>query len=291
MGNSKARTAPTADDATGTDVATTAAAGGVVPYDYGNDAGKGFENQDAADYGVPFVALLQSKSKAVEKEGSTMRGGMLMLTDTQETFDGKTGFLFVPSTTQHVFNLWVPRAKGGGLVGRLAPGDAAIEAAMEKAGKRVGKGIVDKEGNEVVETFYIYGQLVSEDGDCLGMAVIGCNSTKIKPYQGLMGRLRKHLVNTPKGKFNPPLFANLIRVTTELEQYTEGSSYNFRFTPAVEGDLVKSLLRTDDPRYIAARSVRDMVDSGQIKASAKGEAAARGSAESEPGDASSDKDF
>ena len=269
---SKQGTEEVVDQTTG-EIVEVAGAGLPAAFDYGADAGGGFENQTADDYSVPFIALLQSKSKEVEKEDSVLRAGMLMLTDTKEAFDGKKGLLFVPATTQHVINIWTPRDKGGGLVERLLPGDPKAEAAYAKAGTRFGK-IQDEDGNEVVDTFNIFGQLVSEDDfEPLGMAVIGCNSTKIGPYQGLMKRLRTHQIKDGNGrKVKPPMFAYVIRVTTESETRKGQKNFNFRFHAAVGDDLGKSMLPPNHPAYIAARMVRDKVDAGQLKASTEGEA-------------------
>jgi len=259
------------EQTTGTDVTTTAEAGAVAVDDYGADAGGGFENQDSSDYGIPFLALLQPLSKSVQGDNPVGKPGMLMLTDSQECFDGKTGVLFVPSTTNRFVCEWKPRSAGGGLVARHPVGDPKVEACYEKAGTRFGK-IKTPEGNDLVDTFYIYGNLVSEEGDSLGACVIGCNSTKIKPYQGIMGRLRKHLVTAKSGKkVNPPLFANLIRITTEAETRPDGTSFNFRFHPAMDNDVLKSLIPTTSPLYRAGRTLAEQVNAGQVKASAKGE--------------------
>lgn len=257
--------------------------------DYGNFAGQGFEGQSQADISIPFITVLQGLSPQVERiDGAKV--GMLINTVTEELYKGDEGLLFVPALTQHVFVEWVPRAKGGGFVGVHPITDEAVVKATELARVRNAEikasGKDEKRvqarldnGNDVIETFYIYGALCDEELP-LGMAVIACTSTKIKAYKKFNTRVRTHLVSTPSGRVNPPMFANLTRLLTTKEKNSQGEFYNFDFQPA-NGSLKDSLLRTDDPRFLAAIDVKKMVESGKARAAFESQDAAGGDSPSE----------
>ena len=84
------------DEAKGTAVAP-AAGGAAAVYDYGSDAGAGFENTKGSDLSIPFIQVLQSNSPQVENnnpEGA--KSGMLFNSVTKEMVDGREGIVFLP---------------------------------------------------------------------------------------------------------------------------------------------------------------------------------------------------
>lgn len=250
--------------------AKTTAVGAVI--DYSEFSGQGFEGQTRADLSIPFIGVLQALSPAVEKLNGA-KAGMLINTVTEELFDTKDGITFVPAVTQHVFVEWVPRNKGGGFVGihaingevvKKAQATAAAEA--EKTGKDTGFLLTTEAGNDLIETFYVYG--VQTDGDAaVGMAVIAFTSTKIKVYKKFNTKVRTHLVALADGRrVNPPLFANLVRISSFKDKNNKGEFFNFQLSPAEGGDLKASLLKTDDPRFLAAVDCKKLVESGAARA-------------------------
>ena len=70
------------------------------------------------------------------------------------------------------------------------------------------------------------------------------------------------LVNTPKGKRNPPLYGNLCKITTIKQKNNLGEFYNFSINPAVDNNTIASLLPPDDERYQAGKSCLDMIKAG-----------------------------
>lgn len=255
-----------------TDVAVQEAAGAVgAALDYGDDFGGGFKGQTSDDQMIPFIEVLQGLSPKCLEEDSDARPGMLRDTATDEIYSGKTGILFVPACTQHVVCEWRPRDAGGGLVGRHEPHGQAHRAAEALSRNANGK-VVNAEGNEMQETFYVYGIVCDDEATPIGAAVIGCASTKIKPYRGWMTRLNKFMVQTPNGgKAKPPLFAHLTRVTTIGEKRAKGDSYNLVFSAATENDLMKSLLPRNHPAFIAAKELCASVEAGKATADKGGD--------------------
>jgi len=256
----------------------------VATFDYGTDAGSGFENQTSADYSIPFIGVLQAMSPQVkpEDEGGlpNARPGMLINTVTEELYEGKKGMEFIPALTEHVFVEWVPRDLGGGFVA-VHQIDSQVVSDAKKAAKDFGK-YRTPAGNDLIETFYVYG-IVTQDDEPGEMAVIAFTSTKIKVYKKFNTKIGMFQIKTPSGqKVRPPLFAHRVKLTVTKEKNNKGEFYNFDLNPA-NGTLAESLLPPNDPRLEAARSCKEMVEQGQARAShetqnATGGAAAEGGA-------------
>lgn len=139
--------------------------------DYGEDAGKGHENQDASDRKLPMFVILQANSPQVTQRQA--QAGQIYNTVTKQAYDAID---FVPAITDHCFTEWIPRdpktGAGGGFRGRHQKNAAAVGKAIANNGGRAfgklpvkhvdkeGKPLVDKEGKalpdtELVETFEI----------------------------------------------------------------------------------------------------------------------------------------
>lgn len=234
----------------------------LVVHEYGEDEGKGFEHQTKADTSIPFVVLLQGLSPQVA-DGKGKPGDFFN-TVTEQVWSRDQGFLFVPATTRHVFTEWVPRDKGGGYRGQHTPDDDVVMKAVKNAA-RFGKYQTD-EGNQLTETFYVYGVISSEDGQAESMAIIAFWSTKIRPYKGWMTRLRQTAIVDAQGRrVRPPLYAHLSRITSTTQKNNEGT---FSVPVISSGDprgIVQSLLQPNDERFLMAKACMQLVDSDQAK--------------------------
>jgi hypothetical protein len=238
-------------------------------YDYGQDAGVGFEGIESKDLSIPFMNILQKNSPEVENAddtGSGAKPGMFINTVTQELL---TSFVFCPVHREEAFVEWVPRALGGGFVGLHDPHSELVQEVIKaNGGSRIppkgedGKRINFRHGkNELIETYYLYGLTLTDDGsDVTGFCVLSFSSTKIKPYRNFTSSMFML-----RGK--PPMFANRARVGTIKQQNEAGSYFNFDIrplrsdwttsliNPAVEGGIIES-----------AKAFRDMVLAGRAKA-------------------------
>ena len=248
----------------------------VAAYDYGDDANAGFENQTGEDLAIPFLGLLQALSPQVGDvsdgglEGA--KAGMIFNTVTDVVYDGKDGVEFIPALTEHVFVEWVPRSRGGGFVARHEPSSDIVKAAKEGS-KTFGRYSTDYtetgdekapfKGNDLTETFYVYGILVGEQVEPI---VLAFTSTKISVYKRWNTKLNMFTLKHGDRKIRPPLFAHRVRLTTVAQKNNSGSFHNFALAPA-EGDVKSSLLAPDDPRFIAAKECGEMVKSGAARAS------------------------
>ena len=241
-------------------------------YDFGADAGAGAENQTQEDVKLPFLKILEGLSPEVTKKVSEggiegARAGMILNTVSGQLTDGDKGLVIVPAYTRHVFTEWRPER--GGFVGVHELGSPVVKDA--KAGspefgvystdytKREGKW--PYAGNELVETFYVYG-VEEETG---GPVVLAFTSTRISGYKDWNSKRASFQVQGPSGaKVTPPLFAHRVRVQTR--SHTKGTQTwsTFQLTPA-EGDMLRSLLAPADPRYQAAKQVYEAIMGGLLK--------------------------
>ncbi len=241
-------------------------------FDYGEDAGRGFENQTNDEKQVPFLALLQDLSPQVTgsdgKEYPGAKAGKLFNTVTEEVLGGDA--FFVPAHREHIYTEWRPRTQGGGFVGRYAKDDPVVVEAVRTA-KEFGK-YKTPAGNELVETFYLYGVLCREDGD-LQPAVVAFTSTKIAVFKKWNTQVSLCTVPQPDGRRpRPPYFAHLVKISSVRQTSPKGTFFNLVLSPAKDS-IRASLLQTDDPRFLAARALADMVASGAAKAAENTQAA------------------
>lgn len=239
-------------------------------FSYGDDERVGFEGVKAEDLAVPFMGILQSNSPLVENcEDNSARSGMFVNTVTGEIIDGKEGFPFIPVYIETAFAEWVPRTEGGGFVELHDPNGEFIQGILKNnGGSRIppkgddGKRIPFRNGdNELIETFYVYGLLLNDEGtETSGFAVLSFTSTKIKPYRNWVTSMLMI-----KGK--PPMFANRARIRTVKQSNKAGTFSNFDITPFNE-TWSKSLINpaTEEALLIEAKGFREMVLSGMARA-------------------------
>lgn len=248
----------------------------IAQFDYGDDAvpvgqvGKGFEGQTNADVSIPFIRLLQPGSPQVA--GQTIDGvqaGMYLHSVSQKLWTNKTGgMLWVFSFTRHEYIQWRPIDHGGGFVARFEPEDPVVLKAKEKA--KFGEYFIDnegrtgKDGDELSETFTTFGVALDEEEQLLGMACLPFKSSGIKTYRNCMTQLRAHTSLGPTGKMQTPLYAHVNRFTSEFKQKDKNSWWEPRWEPKNK-TLDASLLAPTDERFLLAKSIKKMIESGQAK--------------------------
>lgn len=240
-------------------------------FDYGDDAGSGFENKKGSDLSIPFINLLQSNSPEVQKsKDGSVRIGMMKNTVTGEKFSTDEGFIFLPVHDDSAFVEWVPRIRGGGFVAVHDPAsEEVLEAIKNNGGSRIprkgedGKKIPLAIGqNELVETYYLYGLILEDDGEfetSRGFAVIAFTSTKIKPYRDFITAMMMM-------KGQPPIYAYRARITSDIQENDSGTFANFVISPVKEESWMKSLIDPSSDLFQEAKNFRKMVTSGMARA-------------------------
>jgi len=206
--------------------------------DFGEFAGAGMENVTQADVSIPFLGLIQALSPQVQAGDAKFidgaKPGQLFNTVTNELIgDGTTAF-FVACCKESKFVEWVPRDKGGGLVAMHEPNSEFVLACKRAATDQFR--LTTDEGNDLLETHYVYGLLIegAEGKTVETPIVIGFSSSKIKVYKAqLMTRIR-----TIKG--TPPMFAFRFKITSVPDKNKKGQPYfNLKIEPAC-GDMAAS---------------------------------------------------
>lgn len=243
---------------------------------YADYAGAGFENQTSDDYSIPFLQILQALSPQLQ-ENDSLRQGMILNTVTGEVWDGKKGIAFVPATTQHVYVEWKPRDAGGGFVGIHEVNSDLVNHA-KAASSEYGK-YNTPDGNELIETFYVYGIALDDDGNA-SEAVLAFSSTKIKKYKGWMTKAKTIQIPLPDGRRIPaPLFAHRYRLKTVSEKNNKGQFFNWDAIAFDGANAQEARLLPDDPLFQSAVNIKSMIEQG--KARAAYESQAPGSADEE----------
>lgn len=233
-------------------------------------AGSGFENQTSDDYAIPFLQVLQGLSPQLQ-DNDDLKAGMILNTVTNEAFSGKEGIVFIPATTQHNYVEFKPRDAGGGFVAAHPVDDPMVLAAI-KASEEFGK-YTTPDGNELIETFYVYGIAIDGDGSPL-QCVLAFSSTKIKKYKGWMTKAKTiQLVGGSGQRFPAPLFAHRYRLKTVSEKNSKGSFYNwdinFDGANAIEARLLPA-----DPLVQAAVGIKSLLETGKARAAYETQSAA-----------------
>jgi len=245
-----------------TAVAVRTSGGEIINYDYGTNAGAGWDNTSQDDFSIPFLNQLQALSPEVQAgEDTEIEGAKVGMFINSVTRTLYTDVVFVPVQTEHVFVEWVPQTEGGGFVGVHQLDSDVVAEARNRATDRK---LTTPAGNDLVETFYVYALILPAPGaeEASEMVVMAFSKTKIKRYKAIMTRLR-----TLKGSANIPLFAHQIRMTATGEKNAAGQPYkNVELNPAVEGDVAASLLPPDSPILEGAAGFLESIASGERKA-------------------------
>lgn len=257
------------------EVAVPEKAGAVATFDYGEDAGLGFEGTKGSDLSVPFMSVLQSNSKQVEeKSPAGAESGMFYNTVTRELLDGDAGFPFIACHKEGpIWVEWVPLTKGGGFVALHDPESDVVKNGtpiMNDEGKETRK--LRHGENELVETFYLYGLLLDEElTSSVGFAVISFTSTKIKPYRDFITATYTLRVPAPNGaKVNPPMLADRALFRTVKMSRNNKTFYNLQIEPAKTTwaeSALKPSVDIERALMTEAKEFRDMVLSGMARAS------------------------
>ncbi len=255
--------------ATSKEVAKPSAGSVPAVYDYGEDAGAGFEDMGRESFAIPFLYLLQSNSPVVVEDSIPgVKAGYFMNTVTREIYPAikakdEAGIIWVPCFSEHLYTEWKPIDAGGGFVGQHKPDDDMVLAC--KANQSFGK-MKTPSGNDLVDTFYSYGIHVknAEAGE-FETALIAFTSTKIRPYRTWMTRLKTMKIPTVSGgKIIPPMWAHQWRFTTVMQKKDVHSFYNLEVAFAY-GDAAASRLAPDHPVYIAGKELNELCKEGALR--------------------------
>ena len=232
--------------------------------EWGEYAGVGSEDTSASDYSIPFINLLQSGSPQVEDELPGFKAGLYHNTVTDELYES---FVFQPCVQLHKVVEWKPRGEGGGGgKGFVAVHELSSEvykdALTANGGSPYGKLKNPQNGNDLIETYYLYGYILNEEGtESVGFAVVAFSSTKIKSLKNF-----NTSVDMIKGR--PPKFAHRMKFTSTKEKNTEGQSYYTTHISPFKENWKASMLNPAEHKSLLddGMGFRELVLSGQASA-------------------------
>lgn len=232
--------------------------------DFGEDAGDGFQDTTPDELQIPFLAILQDGSPQVTgADGKELKGaksGLLMNTVTDEL---SSEILFVPSIREKCFVEWKSRDAGGGFIACHDRKSDFVLREREKSGKKFGKMVLEN-GNELMETVYLYGIQTDEDGCPVQPLVIAFTSTKLGIFRKWFSKVNRLMIPTPNGgKKNPPMYSHRLRISTFRDKNPKGIFFNFVIKSAIGEDMAQSLiLDQSDPCYMAGKELKGAVEKG-----------------------------
>lgn len=256
-------------DKTETEVATKDQAG--LPAEYAgleDYAGQGLDDLDSSDRSVPFLKVLEKNSPEIESVDGA-KAGMIIDTSTNRLYET---IRFVPACREHAFVEWVPIDNGGGLVASYGMGEDIAKWAKTQRGK-----ISLRNGNDLVETFYLFGVLLPEEGDDEAEpkpVVISFTSTRIKTYKSIVNRSDSIMLMGAGGrKFKAPWFCHVWRIGTLKK--VDGNQSWFLYTAEFDSpnkDAAGARLPADsEVVQMGAEMVRQK-SSGELKMAQEGAA-------------------
>lgn len=259
-------------DQAGTEVAlkeSTALATADDQIDYSGYSGAGIEEADRDSFALPFLMVLQKGSPQVdEASGQALEGakaGMLYDNISQTMYDGKEGLLVVPCNFRRTFIRWGAENGGEGFKGELSP---EVVATMIESGDikeldnrlyvPLADGSVhDKKCDRISDTRNHYVLVIDPVTGDTRPALISLASTQIKKSKGWLTDMNNVKVDGPAGRFTPPTFASVYRVTTIPESNDKGTWYGVRLSR--EGKSSKQL-------FEAGKAFYDTVKKGNVEA-------------------------
>jgi hypothetical protein len=196
------------------------------------------------------------------------RAGMLYNTVTGELYDGKEGVLLVPCSYKRSFIQWGGREGDGGFKGEFTPEQVvelqekgevvAVEGKLFKPNSD-GSPINEKKNDYFADTRSHFVLIVNEKTGEVGQAILSLSSTQIKASRQLMTAMQQKKVDVGNGvKRTPPMFANMVRLTTVGRANDSGS-----WSGAV---LALEGMVTDPAIYAEAKEFYKAVSDGSAKA-------------------------
>jgi hypothetical protein len=223
----------------------------------------GFEGVKADEYVIPFYTILQGLSPQMETvEGARL--GHIINTTTNELKG--TAINFVVVRRDHKFVEWLPNR--GGFVASHDPESELVKKCQAEVGNDPFSKLTSDEGNDVLDTYYLFGVLCDENFNPTGLGVIGFTSTKIKKYKAWLSYASERL--STQGL---PMPALVYKFSTFKDKNKKGEFYNWAFSLAKE-DVEASRVRPGTQLYDMVMSVSKA--KADLKADVAGERKADG---------------
>ena len=247
----------------------------VATYDYGEDAGVGFENASPGDFKPSFLRVLQSNSPQCVDQLPGCAPGKIWDNISGETF---TSVLFIPAVREHVYVAWRPRQEGGGggqgfggvyqlgdkvVVDALRAFESEHESKFERGddGKIIHPKTADGEF-DLVESVYFHGVQAVEESGAVFPVTIPLSSTGMPLAGSWFTSARRQII---PGTGKPyPLFAHIYKLgSSKVEK--KGNKWFVLTQTWGKGSADESRLDPKGDLYQSARAVAVAFKEGKAK--------------------------
>lgn len=222
------------------------------------DAGAGFENVSQDDIRIPLVKIAQALTPQIKPNKAEYIEGLVegipFNSATNRIYPD--GFKFIPVYYSKTYLEWIPQSKGGGLAGVHGP-----EILTKTKKDDQGRDMLPN-GNEVVTYAQWFGLILNEDG-VVDQVVIPMKGAAHKPSRNIMTVLKALMIDGPKGKFNPPLYFNILKFSTVMETNKNNQDY-FNWKITREGDI--NSLKNSAEVYGICKNLFNSIKDGTVKA-------------------------
>jgi len=213
---------------------------------------------DSSEMQIPFVRLLQALSPQLNKkkaefiEGAS--AGDAFNNVTNQHWDGEKGITVVPCFQTTKYLEFVPRDMGGGFKGEIPANSPLLQQTTRSGAKEM-----LPNGNELVKSDQHFCLIVDEDGSYQPV-VVDMKSTQLKVSRRWKTQIAMQKVKHPKSgaMVTPPVFATMWRLYSVEESNDQGSWNNWQ--------VERIGLVEDRDLLLEAKSFRDSIAAGEVKA-------------------------
>ena len=232
----------------------------MTKFDYGADAGAGFENVETSDYNIPFLNVLQDLSPPIKERREGAELGKFWLTSTDLFLPGEEGVVVVPSKQVHLFTEQTPgdrKFRGT----HALDSDVVLKAKAES--QEFGK-FTHENGNDLIETYLLFLTLINKGK--ADQCVMRFKSTFIKGFKSFLSKSRNTTTPAEWGKPQEvPMWGAMYKMKTWLDtSNSKGDFYNIRFDYA--GDKPEDyLINPASDLYHGAKAFADFVSQDKAK--------------------------
>lgn len=226
-------------------------------------SGDGNEGVKQDDLATPFFRVVQSNSPVIMRDvpHETARPGMFLHSISEEVWPGNPGLVFIDCFYESLLMEWVPRTKGGGLVG-VYPSDDPRQFQV-KRDPADNKDYLPN-GNILSKVAQHYVLVLDPPSDefprgRMIRGVLPMAGTQLKKSRKVNFMLQSIIVPSKDGSEGKkaPRFGSMMKVTTVRESNDKGSWFGMEF---VNMGLVKhvEVLRE-------AKAYKEAVASGRVR--------------------------
>lgn len=229
-----------------------------------DDMADGLDDFSQGDFLVPYLRILQSLSKELQKQHPKyIKGaevGEIINSATKRTWNGDEGMYVIPLAFSHRYQAWRPN--NGGPADDYGDNDAVYKSLTPNdKGKRV-----NADGNEVTDACQYFVFVVDPETGDYEMGVLsmsGSQAKKSRQWNSLMASRKER--RSDGRTITPPTYYYAYKVTTVPESNEQGSWYGF----SIEDGLKVPDLPNGKDIFLAAKETRERIQSGQIKTQAE----------------------